>query len=82
VHGSIDVRLLQATGDDMRTLGVVQDRVDAQQSVAISDVRAAASRRNCCALRTHVSACLSTRHDAIVRSIIQWHGPQPQEELR
>jgi hypothetical protein len=34
------------------------------------------------ALCTHVSACHSTRRDAIVRSIIQWHRPQPQEELR
>jgi transposase len=34
------------------------------------------------ALRTHVSACLSTRRDAIVHSVVRWNKPQPQEELR
>jgi hypothetical protein len=43
-HSVIDVRLLQATCDDMRTLGVVQDRVDAQQSVDLRSIREAAGR--------------------------------------
>jgi hypothetical protein len=80
--GSIGVRLPQANRDVMRQRGVVQDRVDAPPSVAIRDVHAAASPRHCCALCTHVSACHSTRRDAIVRSIISWHQPQPQEERR
>ena len=44
-HGIIDVRLLQANCDDMRQLGVVKDRVDAQQSVDMSDVHEAAGSR-------------------------------------
>jgi hypothetical protein len=42
--GIVDMRLLQAIFDDTRQLGIVQDRIDAQQSVDIRSVREAASR--------------------------------------
>jgi hypothetical protein len=44
--GLIEVRLLQAIFVDMRKLGVVKDRVDAQQCVDMSSVREAAGQRN------------------------------------
>jgi hypothetical protein len=40
--GIIDVRLGRANCDDMRQLGVVKDCVDAQRSVDLRSVRAAA----------------------------------------
>jgi hypothetical protein len=75
-HGSSDVRLPQAACDFMRQRGVMQDRIDAPQSVVRSDVHEAASPRHCCA-RCARTFPLASRPGAMLSYTLSYDGTNP-----